>query len=219
MAKHGKKYLAALAKVDRSQVLRSRARRWHWSRKPAYHQVRCHGRSSHAHGSGSAPGRPAWCVMWSCCPMVWARRCACWYSAQGEGAAQAREAGADFVADSDEWISQDPGRLDRFRCGHCHPGYDGQSRPPGSCPRPAWFDAEPQGWHGCRREDLPRVINEAKAGRVEFRLDKTANLHVPIGKVSFDAAEAVREPGCADGSDQERRAHRLPRVFISGVSP
>ncbi|HMN61047.1 MAG TPA: 50S ribosomal protein L1, partial [Anaerolinea sp.] len=36
-------------------------------------------------------------------------------------------------------------------------------------------------------EDLPRVIKEAKAGRVEFRLDKTANLHVPIGKVSFSA--------------------------------
>ena len=34
-------------------------------------------------------------------------------------------------------------------------------------------------------EDLPRVINEAKAGRVEFRLDKTANIHVSIGKVSF----------------------------------
>jgi large subunit ribosomal protein L1 len=34
-------------------------------------------------------------------------------------------------------------------------------------------------------EDIPRVINETKAGRVEFRLDKTANLHVPIGKVSF----------------------------------
>jgi large subunit ribosomal protein L1 len=36
-------------------------------------------------------------------------------------------------------------------------------------------------------EDLPRVIKEAKAGRVEFRLDKSANLHVPIGKVSFEA--------------------------------
>ena len=35
-------------------------------------------------------------------------------------------------------------------------------------------------------EDLPRVIQEAKAGRVEFRLDKTANIHVPIGKVSFE---------------------------------
>ena len=35
-------------------------------------------------------------------------------------------------------------------------------------------------------EDIPRVVNESKAGRVEFRVDKTANLHVPIGKVSFD---------------------------------
>jgi large subunit ribosomal protein L1 len=30
------------------------------------------------------------------------------------------------------------------------------------------------------------VIEESKAGRVEFRLDKTANVHVPVGKVSFD---------------------------------
>jgi large subunit ribosomal protein L1 len=35
-------------------------------------------------------------------------------------------------------------------------------------------------------EDIPRVVNESKAGRVEFRVDKTANVHVPIGKVSFD---------------------------------
>ncbi len=31
------------------------------------------------------------------------------------------------------------------------------------------------------------MIDEAKAGRVEFRLDKTANIHVPIGKASFEA--------------------------------
>ena len=35
-------------------------------------------------------------------------------------------------------------------------------------------------------EDLPRVIEESKAGRVEFRVDKTANLHVPVGKASFE---------------------------------
>ncbi|MCL4860041.1 MAG: 50S ribosomal protein L1 [Caldilineaceae bacterium] len=34
-------------------------------------------------------------------------------------------------------------------------------------------------------EDLPRVINEARLGRVEFRVDKTSNIHVPIGKASF----------------------------------
>jgi large subunit ribosomal protein L1 len=35
-------------------------------------------------------------------------------------------------------------------------------------------------------EDLARAIDEVKAGRVEFRVDKTANLHVPIGKASFE---------------------------------
>ncbi len=34
-------------------------------------------------------------------------------------------------------------------------------------------------------DDLPRVINELKAGRVEFRNDRTGNLHVPVGKASF----------------------------------
>jgi len=36
-------------------------------------------------------------------------------------------------------------------------------------------------------EDITQGIELAKAGRVEFRLDKTANIHVPIGKVSFEA--------------------------------
>jgi large subunit ribosomal protein L1 len=40
-------------------------------------------------------------------------------------------------------------------------------------------------------EDLPRAINEARQGRVEFRIDKTANLHVPIGKVSFPAEKLL----------------------------
>jgi large subunit ribosomal protein L1 len=36
-------------------------------------------------------------------------------------------------------------------------------------------------------EDLPRVIEETRLGRVEFRVDKTSNIHVPIGKASFTA--------------------------------
>jgi large subunit ribosomal protein L1 len=34
-------------------------------------------------------------------------------------------------------------------------------------------------------EDLPRVIEETRLGRVEFRVDKTSNIHAPIGKASF----------------------------------
>ena len=35
-------------------------------------------------------------------------------------------------------------------------------------------------------EDLSRAISDARKGRVEFRLDRTSIIHVPIGKVSFD---------------------------------
>jgi len=40
-------------------------------------------------------------------------------------------------------------------------------------------------------EDVGRVISELKAGRLEFRLDKTANLHITIGKVSFDEGQLL----------------------------
>jgi len=36
-------------------------------------------------------------------------------------------------------------------------------------------------------DDLPRVIDDARKGRVEFKLDRTAIIHVPLGKVSFEA--------------------------------
>jgi large subunit ribosomal protein L1 len=35
-------------------------------------------------------------------------------------------------------------------------------------------------------EDLPRAIDEARQGRVEFKLDRTAIIHLPLGKVSFE---------------------------------
>ncbi len=41
-------------------------------------------------------------------------------------------------------------------------------------------------------EELPRVIRESRLGRVEFRVDKTSNIHVPIGKVSFDKQKLLQ---------------------------
>lgn len=40
---------------------------------------------------------------------------------------------------------------------------------------------------GTVSDDLGKVIGEVKAGRVEFKVDKSANLQLPIGKISFDA--------------------------------
>jgi large subunit ribosomal protein L1 len=43
--------------------------------------------------------------------------------------------------------------------------------------------------------DVARAVREIKAGKIEFRTDKTGNLHVPIGKVSFDVAKLEENLG------------------------
>ncbi|CJF98856.1 50S ribosomal protein L1 [Streptococcus pneumoniae] len=39
--------------------------------------------------------------------------------------------------------------------------------------------------------DVTKAVNEIKAGKVEYRVDKAGNIHVPIGKVSFEDAKLV----------------------------
>ena len=105
--------------------------------------------------------------------------------AQGEGAAIAREAGADYVADDDEMIKKIQGGWTDFDVAIATPDMMGTVGRLGRF-LALWFDANPKAGTVVPAEDLPRVIDESKAGRVEFRVDKTANLHIPIGKVSFE---------------------------------
>ncbi len=104
---------------------------------------------------------------------------------QGEGAQRAQEAGADYIADSDEWIAKIQGGWTEFDVAIATPDMMGKAGRLGRVLGPRGLMPNPKAGTVVPAEDLPRVINEAKAGRVEFRLDKTANLHVPIGKVSF----------------------------------
>ncbi|MGN0963269.1 MAG: 50S ribosomal protein L1, partial [Clostridia bacterium] len=39
--------------------------------------------------------------------------------------------------------------------------------------------------------DITKAVNEVKAGKVEYRLDKAANIHVPIGKLSFEEDKLI----------------------------
>ena len=57
-------------------------------------------------------------------------------------------------------------------------------------PGTSWIDAQPEIRH--RYFDIARTIKELKAGRIEYRVDKTAIIHAPIGKVSF-SLEALEE--------------------------
>jgi large subunit ribosomal protein L1 len=107
--------------------------------------------------------------------------------AQGEGAAQAQAAGADVVADSDEWITKIAGGWTEFDVAIATPDMMGKAGRLGRVLGPRGLMPNPKAGTVVPPQDLGRVIKEAKAGRVEFRLDKTANIHVSIGKVSFEA--------------------------------
>jgi large subunit ribosomal protein L1 len=105
--------------------------------------------------------------------------------AQGEGATLARQAGADYVADDDETINKIQGGWTGFDVAISTPEMMGKVGRLGRILGPRGLMPNPKAGTVVPEDDLPRVIEEAKAGRVEFRTDKTANVHVPIGKVSF----------------------------------
>jgi large subunit ribosomal protein L1 len=109
--------------------------------------------------------------------------------AQGEGASLAREAGADIVADDDETIQKIQAGWTEFDVAIATPDMMGKVGRLGRILGPRGLMPNPKAGTVVQAEDIPRVVKEAKAGRVEFRVDKTANLHVPIGKASFDEKE------------------------------
>lgn len=105
--------------------------------------------------------------------------------AQGDGAKVAQEAGADYVADSDEWIKKIQDGFTDFDVAIATPDMMAKAGRLGRVLGPRGLMPNPKAGTVCAAEELPKTIMEAKAGRVEFRLDKSANLHAPIGKASF----------------------------------
>ena len=63
-------------------------------------------------------------------------------------------------------------------------------------------------------EDLPRVIDEARLGRVEFRVDKTSNIHVPIGKASFDEQKLLKNLAALMEAIVAARPATLKGIYI-----
>lgn len=109
--------------------------------------------------------------------------------AQGEDAAKAREAGADYIADGDDLIKKIEGGWLDFDVALATPNMMGKVGKLGPVLGPRGMMPNPKAGTMIPGEDLPRVIEEAKSGRIEYRVDKTANIHAPIGKVSFSVEQ------------------------------
>jgi large subunit ribosomal protein L1 len=107
--------------------------------------------------------------------------------AQGEGAAAARAAGADMVADDDESMKKLEGGALDYDVAIATPDAMGKVGRLGRVLGPRGLMPNPKAGTVVAAQDMDRAIKEAKAGRVEYRLDKTNNIHVSIGKASFSA--------------------------------
>jgi large subunit ribosomal protein L1 len=94
--------------------------------------------------------------------------------AMGEDAAKAREAGADYIADGDDMVEKiREGWLD-FDVVLATPNMMGKVGPLGPVLGPRGLMPNPKAGTMVPGDDLPRVIEESKAGRIEYRVDKTS---------------------------------------------
>ncbi|MFD9208514.1 50S ribosomal protein L1 [Streptomyces sioyaensis] len=114
--------------------------------------------------------------------------------ATGDRAAAAEAAGADIVG-SDELIDEvSKGRLD-FDAVVATPDLMGKVGRLGRVLGPRGLMPNPK--TGTVTPDVAKAVTDIKGGKIEFRVDKHANLHFIIGKVSFDEAKLVENYAAA----------------------
>ncbi|MBL7126829.1 MAG: 50S ribosomal protein L1 [Dehalococcoidales bacterium] len=105
--------------------------------------------------------------------------------AQGEAVKAAETAGADY-AGGDELVKKIEDGWLEFDTAIATPEMMGKVGKLGKILGRRGLMPNPKSGTVVPAEDLPRVIEDSRKGRVEFKLDRTAIIHVPLGKASFD---------------------------------
>jgi large subunit ribosomal protein L1 len=134
--------------------------------------------------------------------------------AQGDKAREAEEAGADFVGT--EYIEKIEGGWLDFDVAIATPDLMRDVGKLGRILGPRGLMPTPKA--GTVTADVGRAVSEAKAGRIEFRVDKFGNLHAPIGKVSFDLSKLEANLTALMGAVTRARPSAVKGAYIRSVT-
>jgi large subunit ribosomal protein L1 len=137
--------------------------------------------------------------------------------AEGEAARIAQDAGADVVAD-DEVINRiaNEGWVE-FDVTLAVPDMMRKIGRLGKVLGRRGLMPNPKAGTLVQPEDIPRAIEEARAGRVEFRNDKTANIHLPIGKASFTEQQLVENMAAVMDAIRRNRPAATKGTYVRRV--
>lgn len=135
--------------------------------------------------------------------------------AKGDLANTAKEAGADEVGQEDLAKKIKEGWTDFDVC-IATPDMMGLVGPLGKVLGPRGLMPSPRA--GTVTADVARVVNEYKAGKVEFRNDKGANLHAIVGKLSFDAQKLTENVEAFLGFVNSLKPHSVKGTYVKSVA-
>jgi large subunit ribosomal protein L1 len=216
MAKHGKKYLAAAAKVDiDEQYMPQEAMKL--VKETSYAKfdatVEVHMRMGLDPRQADQQVRDVVVL-----PHGLGKSVRVAVFAQGDGATAARAAGADVVVDDDETFNKIQGGWLDFDVAISTPDMMGKVGRLGRVLGPRGLMPNPKAGTVVGAEDMGRAITEAKAGRVEFRVDKTSNIHVQIGKASFDAQKLYENFAALMEAIKKARPAGAKGIYIKRIT-
>jgi large subunit ribosomal protein L1 len=182
MARHGKKYLEATKEIDRTQSYPPREA-LELARQAVYTKfdetVELHLRMGVDPRQANQQVRGT-----ALLPHGLGKKIRILVLTQGEAVKKAQEAGADHVG-GDELIKRiEEGWVD-FDVAMATPDIMAKVGKLGKILGRRGLMPNPKSGTVVQADDLPRAITEASKGRVEFKLDRTAIIHVPVGKISF----------------------------------